>query len=148
MDKKIITLLRWFFCSTGPKYKQYHCNCNAITILWTTIATNAILLPETIYIYMLVLKEEIKIWYIHQDPGGTKIFQYCTCPAGRVTYNFHSSCKHLNLSIKRVYNKEHKGVIWLIKFHISLLKPYLPSQFHNCIPYTDKKISQSILIKC
>ena len=21
---------------------------------------------------------------------GTKIFQYCTCPAGQVTYNFHS----------------------------------------------------------
>ena len=42
---------------------------------------------------------------------GTKIFQYCTCPAGRVTYNFHLSCKHLHLSFKSVCNKEHKGVI-------------------------------------
>ena len=31
---------------------------------------------------------------------GTKIFQYCTCPAGRVTYNIHSSCKHMHLSLK------------------------------------------------
>ena len=38
---------------------------------------------------------------------GTKIFQYCTCPAGRVTYNFHSSCKHMHLSFKSVCNKEH-----------------------------------------
>ena len=44
---------------------------------------------------------------------GTKIFQYCTCLAGRVTYNFHSSCKHnvMHLSFKSVCNKEHKGVI-------------------------------------
>ena len=42
---------------------------------------------------------------------GTKIFQYCTCPAGRVTYNFHSSCKHMLMSFKSVCNKEHKGVI-------------------------------------
>ena len=42
----------------------------------------------------------------------TKIFQYCTCPAGRVTYNFHSSCKRMHLSFKSVCNKEHiKGVI-------------------------------------
>ena len=44
---------------------------------------------------------------------GTKIFQYCTCPAGRVTYNFHSSCKHMYLSFKSVCNKQHKGEIWL-----------------------------------
>ena len=42
---------------------------------------------------------------------GTKIFQYCTCPAGRVTYNFHLSCKHMHLSFKSVYNKENKGAI-------------------------------------
>ena len=42
---------------------------------------------------------------------GTKIFQNCTCLAGRVTYNFHSSCKHMHLSFKNVCNKEHKGVI-------------------------------------
>ena len=42
---------------------------------------------------------------------GTKKFQYCTCPAGRVTYNFHSSCKHMHLSFKSVCNKEHKGEI-------------------------------------
>ena len=46
----------------------------------------------------------------HEDQG-TKIFQYCTCPAGRVTCNFHLSCKHMHLSFKSVCNKEHKGVI-------------------------------------
>ena len=58
---------------------------------------------------------------------ATKIFQYYTCPAGRVRGNFHSSCKHMHLSFKSICNKEHKGVI-------------LPSLFHNYIPYTDKKI--------
>ena len=43
---------------------------------------------------------------------GTKIFQYCTCPAGWVTYNFHLSCKHMHLSFKSLCNKEHKGVIY------------------------------------
>ena len=43
---------------------------------------------------------------------GTKIFQYCTCTAGRVTYNIHSSCKHMHLSFKSVCNKKkHKVVI-------------------------------------
>ena len=45
---------------------------------------------------------------------GTKKFQYCTCSAGRVTYNFHSSCKHMHLPFFKCYcvcNKEHKGVI-------------------------------------
>ena len=43
--------------------------------------------------------------------SGDKKIQYCTCPAGRVTYNFHLSCKHMHLSFKSVCNKEHKGVI-------------------------------------
>ena len=42
---------------------------------------------------------------------GTKIFQYCTCPVRRMTYNFHLSCKHMHLSFKSVCNKENKGVI-------------------------------------
>ena len=42
---------------------------------------------------------------------GTNLFQYGTCPAGRVTYNFHSSYKPIHLSFKSVYNKEHKGVL-------------------------------------
>ena len=42
---------------------------------------------------------------------GTKMFKYCTCPAGLVTYNFHSSCIHMHLSFKGVCNKEHKRVI-------------------------------------
>ena len=40
---------------------------------------------------------------------GTKVFQFCTCPAGRVTYNFHSSCKHMHWSFKIVCNKENGG---------------------------------------
>ena len=31
--------------------------------------------------------------------------QYCTCPAGQLTYNFHSSCKHMHLSFKRMYGR-------------------------------------------
>ena len=42
---------------------------------------------------------------------GTKIFQYSSCPAGRVTYNFHSPCKHMHSSFKTICYKEHKGVI-------------------------------------
>ena len=42
---------------------------------------------------------------------GTKIFQYCTCPAGQVTYNFRLSCKHLHLCFKSICNYEHKEVI-------------------------------------
>ena len=32
---------------------------------------------------------------------GSKIFQYCTCPAGRVTYNSHLSCKHIRRPLKK-----------------------------------------------
>ena len=39
---------------------------------------------------------------------GSKIFQYCTCPAGRVTYNF---THHANTCTCPYCNKEHKGVI-------------------------------------
>ena len=49
--------------------------------------------------------------YLIKWSQGTKTFQYCTCPAGRVTYNFQSPCKHMHLSFKSVCNKEHKGVI-------------------------------------
>ena len=42
---------------------------------------------------------------------GQKYFKSTQCPEGRVTYNFHSSCKHMHLSFKSVCNKEHKGVI-------------------------------------
>ena len=51
------------------------------------------------------------IWWSRLMLMGTKIFQYCPCPAGRVTYNFHSSFKHMHLFFKSVCNKEHKGVI-------------------------------------
>ena len=46
-----------------------------------------------------------------QSQQGTKIFQYCTCPAGQVANSFHLSCKHKHLSFKSVCNKEHKRVI-------------------------------------
>ena len=32
----------------------------------------------------------------------TKIFKYCTCPAGRVNYNLSWSCKHMHLSFKSI----------------------------------------------
>ena len=47
----------------------------------------------------------------HKESNQTNMFQYCTCPAGRVTYNFHSSCKHMHLSFKSVCNKEHWVVL-------------------------------------
>ena len=56
---------------------------------------------------------------------GTKIFQYCTRPAGRVTYNFHSSCKHMYSPLKIVCsNKENGGGggMMFLKFLIPQLK--------------------------
>ena len=50
---------------------------------------------------------EIATYYF----SGDKIFKYCTCPAGQLTYNFYSSCKHMHLSFKKVCGKEHKEVI-------------------------------------
>ena len=47
----------------------------------------------------------------YNSKQGTKIFQYCTFPAGLKTYNFHSSFKHMHLSFKSICNKEHKGVM-------------------------------------
>ena len=73
---------------------------------------------------------------------GTKIFQYCTRPAGRVTYNFHSSCKHMHSSSKIVCNKENGGDLMFLKFLISVTAKIIfthYSQFHNCNTYTDKK---------
>ena len=97
-------------------------------------------------------------WYISEFKGqcwrslyftmctvcqGTKIFQYCTCIAGRVTYNFHSSCKHnhMNLSFKSVCNKEHKGVICNMTYEVIYITAkmiFIPSQFHNCISQSVK----------
>ena len=62
--------------------------------------------------------------------SGDKNIQYCTCPAGRVTYNFHSSCKHMHLSFKKLCNKEYMRVICNMTYKV----PYLPTQLHNCIP--------------
>ena len=50
------------------------------------------------------------------DLQGAKIFQYSICPGGRVIYNFHSSCKQMHLSFKKVSNKEHKGSNMLYDF--------------------------------
>ena len=77
---------------------------------------------------------------------GTKIFQYYTRPAGRVTYNCHSSCKHMHSSLKIVCNKENGGGGGGGGFDVFEV-PYINakmifthcSQFHNCIPFTDKK---------
>ena len=65
-------------------------------------------------IFFLFLNQNIYCGF-SKERQGTKIFHYWTCPAGQVTYNFHSSCKHnvMHLSFKsvQVCNKEHKGVI-------------------------------------
>ena len=60
-----------------------------------------------------------------------------------MTYNFHSSCKHMHSSLKIVCNKENGGRGGFDVFEV----PYITAkitfthciQFHNCIPYTDKK---------
>ena len=54
-------------------------------------------------------EKQINPLYVYTGQG-TKIFQYCICPAGWMTYYFHVSCKHMHLSFKSVCNKEHKGV--------------------------------------
>ena len=91
-------------------------------------------------------------WYISEFKGqcwrslyftmctvcqGTKIFQYCTCPAGRVTYNFHSSCKHMHLSFKSVCNKELCNMTYKV-IYITAKMIFIPSQFHNCISQSVK----------
>ena len=63
-----------------------------------------------------------------------------------MTYNFHSSCKHMHSSLKIVCNKENGGEGFDV-FEV----PYITakiifthcSQFHNCIPYTDIQYSVS-----
>ena len=46
---------------------------------------------------------------------GTKIFQHCTCPAGRVTYNFHSSSNTWTclLKVYAIKNIREWYAIWL-----------------------------------
>ena len=53
--------------------------------------------------------ESILFNLINAHARGDKKFQYCSCPAGRVTYHSHSSCKNnvMHLSFKSVCNNEH-----------------------------------------
>ena len=51
-----------------------------------------------------ISERRVKVCLTHR---GTKIFKYCTCPAGWVTYNFHSSCKHMHLSFKSVCKEQY-----------------------------------------
>ena len=69
---------------------------------------------EQVYLYSIgLMRRQLikKVTCTVQSLQGTNIFQYCTSPARRGTYNIHSSCKHMYLSFKSVCNKEHKGVI-------------------------------------
>ena len=90
---------------------------------------------------------ECSLWSILQYQG-TKVFQYCTRPAGRVTYNFHLSCKHMHSSLKIVLYAIKKmgggggggGVDVFEDPYITAKMIFTHcSKFHNCIPYTDKK---------
>ena len=64
---------------------------------------------------MIIMSQFTRFWHLStyriDESQETKIFKYCTCPAGRVAYNFHLSCKRMHFSFKSVCNKEHKGVI-------------------------------------
>ena len=81
MNHVIRDLFGWILCSI----QQFFSHVGKVFLGWTST------------------KQRIK--------QGTKIFQYCSCPAGQVTYNIHSSWKHMHLSFKSTCNKEHKGVI-------------------------------------
>ena len=70
-----------------------------------SVKTKLPIIPE------ILLKETKAQGFSYLSEVRTKIFKYCTCPAERVTYNFHSSCKHMHLPFKSVCNKEHKSVI-------------------------------------
>ena len=54
-----------------------------------------------------------KISNIFMLPEGTAhgVQKYFNIATWRMTYNFHSSCKHMHLSFKRMCNKELKRVI-------------------------------------
>ena len=71
-----------------------------------------------------------------------------------MTYNFHSSCKHMHSSLKFVYNKENGGGgggggVGVDVFEVPYITAKIMfthcSQFHNCTPYTDKRVFHSIL---
>ena len=53
--------------------------------------------------------------------SGDKIFQYCTCPAGRVTYNFHScTCPIIVYAIKKI--REYEGRFFYVRREVDLMK--------------------------
>ena len=68
-------------------------------------------ITEMCLVFIYTLCNELMFIHSMLVSQGTKIFKYCTCPAGLVTYNFHSYCNHRHLSFKSICNKEHKGVI-------------------------------------
>ena len=87
------------------------------------------------------------------DCQGTKIFQFCTCPAGRATYNFHLSCKRMHSPLKMYAKKKMGGggggVIWcFFKFFLSLLKWYLPTavSFISASHTLTKRVLHSIFM--
>ena len=60
--------------------------CNIARILLTFLAKNVKISLQ----FMLNEICSLMIFSARIIPDqGTKLFQYCTCPAGRVTYNFH-----------------------------------------------------------
>ena len=89
-------------------------NKQSVFILSWAVSTVSWYVYE-MFMYRYLIEQEYFVWDCAGEQAyliqGTKIFQYCTCPAGRVTYNFHSSCKNIHLSLKSIFNKEHKGVI-------------------------------------
>ena len=91
-------------CSHGMEWRHIQCPLRSEDDFSVTLGKPDVKIPRVDTITQL-----------SHNMQGTKFFQYCTCPAGRVTYNFHSSCKRMHLSFKSICNKEHMGEIWLTR---------------------------------
>ena len=78
-----------------------------------------------------------KICTVCQYSQGTKIFQYCNCPAGQVTYRYHKLRKTFSKFYRRYYDLISKFQVGLK----SLLRQGLSEpDFYGDLVYKLKKI--------
>ena len=101
--------------SESTLVKMPNCWKSHVTTQMTNFMVSLLMMEEKLDIlceskFMLIVHLLWVIWYTGLEkhfqckivnifsPQGTKIFKQCTCLAGRVTYHFHSSGKHMHLS--------------------------------------------------
>ena len=119
MNKKIITILAKLILLNWPyhmlsihchKARWQFCAWPCLILTWSSSFSVFLSVLSSVWTLRTIWKAGAKS-QITKLEHGTKKFKYCTCPAGRMTYKFHLSCKHMHLSFKSLCYKEHKGVI-------------------------------------